>query len=145
MGIAEYGEVFAFDDGAMPRHDYPQPPRKHLPFYGFADVTPLELSAPSREEDILEICRAKCRSDYFVLIDHYKDVADTFMLDAAMCAESGLDSVEGYRIFQNAPLRGRLRCVGVSTMCFQRPDRIRVGPDYGAGPSEASEEDVHTS
>ncbi len=103
MGIAEYGEVFVFDDGAMQRHDYPEPSGKDLPFYGLADVTPLELSAPSREEDILEICRAKCRSDYFVLIDHYKDIADTFMLGAAMCAESGLDSVEGYRIFKMHP------------------------------------------
>jgi hypothetical protein len=103
MGTVEYGETFAFDDGAMPRYAYPQLPGKTLPFYGLADVTPLDLPHGATELDILKICRAKCRSSHFVLIDEYKDIANTFMLGAAVCAESGRDTVEGYRIFKTRP------------------------------------------
>jgi len=40
------------------------------------------------------------RYDIPVLIDEYKEIADSFMLGAAMCAESDLGSVDGYRIFK---------------------------------------------
>ena len=39
----------------------------------------------------------------FVLIDEYKDIKDTFMLGAAMSAESHMDSTHGYRIFRKHP------------------------------------------
>lgn len=103
MGTAEYCEIFAFDDGSMPGYAHRQLPGKHLPFYGLADVTPLEFPEGASEDDILKICRQKCRSEHLVLIDHYTDVADTFMLGAAMSAESGLDCVAGYRIFKAQP------------------------------------------
>jgi hypothetical protein len=101
MGTAEYGEIFAFEDNSM--RDNRQRGGQPLPFYGLADVTRLDLPAGATEEDVLKICRANCRSAHFVLIDAYKDIADTFMLGAAMCAEAGLDSVEGYRIFKARP------------------------------------------
>ena len=103
MGTAEYCEVFAFDDGAMPLYEYQQVPSKHLPFYGLADVTPLELPEAASEDDILKICRQKCRSRHFVLIGQYSDIAETFMLGGAMSAESGLDLVAGYRTFKTQP------------------------------------------
>jgi hypothetical protein len=103
MGTAEYCDIFAFDDGPMPRYEYWQFPGKHLPFYGLADVTPLKLPEAASEDDILKICRQECRSEHFVLIDRYTDVADTFMLGAAMSAESARDQVEGYRIFKAQP------------------------------------------
>ena len=52
------------------------------------------------EEEILNLCQRHCRSDHFILIDEFKAITDTFMLGAAMSAESNRDSAHGYRIFK---------------------------------------------
>jgi len=98
MGMNEYGEIYAFNDGAMPKYELPQLPGKPVPFYGLQDVTKIDLPAGAAEEQILEMCHARCRSDHFVLIDAYQDLKDTFMLGAAMNAES--NETQGYRIFK---------------------------------------------
>jgi len=103
MGVNEYWEVYAFDDGAMPNYELPQLPGRPVPFYGLQDVTRIELPNGATEADILNICRERCRSDHFILIDEYKKIPDTFMLGAAMCAESNIDSTHGYRIFKKHP------------------------------------------
>jgi len=100
MGMNEYGELYAFDDGAMPEYELSQLPGTPVPFYGLQDVTRIELPHEATEEEILDICREHCRSDHFILIDEYKEITDTFMLGAAMCAESNRDSAHGYRIFK---------------------------------------------
>jgi hypothetical protein len=100
MGTAEYCEIFAFDDGAIPRHEFARLPGNPLPFYGLQDVTRLELPEGAGESQILALCRAPCRSEHFMLIDEYRNIRQSFMLGAAMCAESGLDSSEGYRLFK---------------------------------------------
>jgi hypothetical protein len=103
MGTNEYGELYAFDDGAMPKYELAQLPGAPVPFYGLQDVTRIELPHGATEEEILNICRERCRSDHFILIDEYKEIPDTFMLGAAMCAEGNLDSQHGYRIFKKHP------------------------------------------
>ena len=103
MGMNEYGELYAFDDGAMPKYELPELPGTPVPFYGLQDVTRIELPRGATGEEILRICRECCRSDHFVLIDEYKEIPDTFMLEAAMCAESNIDSTHGYRIFRKQP------------------------------------------
>jgi hypothetical protein len=100
MGMKEYGELYAFDDGAMPKYELPQLPGAPVPFYGLQEVTSIELPDGATEGEILNICRERCRSDHFILIDEYKDLPDSFMLGAAMCAESNMDSTHGYRIFK---------------------------------------------
>ena len=100
MGTLEYGEIYAFDDGAMPKYELRQLPGKPVPFYGLQDVTKIDLPAEATEEQILKMCRERCHSDHFVLIDEYRDISDTFMLGAAMSAESNLDCTNGYRIFE---------------------------------------------
>jgi hypothetical protein len=100
MGMNEYGELYAFDDGAMPKYELPQLPGAPVPFYGLQDVTSIELPRGATEEEILNVCRERCRSEHFVLIDEYKEIPDTFMLGAAMCAEGNMDSTQGYRIFK---------------------------------------------
>jgi hypothetical protein len=87
----------------MPVYEIPQTPGMPVPFYGLQDVTPIELHAGAAEADILKICRQRCRSDHFVLIDKYIELPDSFMLGAAMCADAGLDSIQGYRIFCTYP------------------------------------------
>jgi hypothetical protein len=103
MGTLEYGEIYAFDDGAMPKYELRQLPGEPVPFYGLQDVTKVDLPARATKEQILNICRERCRSDHFVLIDEYKEIPDTFMLNAAMCAESNINSAHGYRIFKKHP------------------------------------------
>jgi hypothetical protein len=105
MGMNEYGELYAFDDGAMPNYELPQLPGVPVPFYGLQDVTRIELPHTATEEEILNICRERCRSNHFIFIDEYKEIPDTFMLGAAMCAEGNMDSMHGYRIFKKHPER----------------------------------------
>jgi len=99
MGMNEYGEIYAFDDGAMPKYELRQLPGKPVPFYGLQEVTPIDLPAGTSEDEILKICERHCRSDHFVLIDAYTPIPDTFMLGAAMTAESNGNSTHGYRLF----------------------------------------------
>lgn len=49
------------------------------------------------------MCRDRCRSDHFVLIDEFRDIRDTFMLGAAMSAERNMATASGYRIFKKQP------------------------------------------
>lgn len=100
MGLNEYGEVYAFDDGAMPKYELRQLPGKPVPFYGLQEVTPINLPAGTSEEEILRICDRHCRSDHCVLIDTYKAVPETLMLGAAMGAEANQSSTQGYRLFK---------------------------------------------
>ncbi len=88
----------------MPKYELPQLPGKPIPFYGHQDVTTIPLPAGATEEQILKMCRERCRSDHFVLIDKYKEVKDTFMLAAAMSAESNMETTEGYRILRKQPV-----------------------------------------
>jgi hypothetical protein len=101
MGTLEYGEIYAFDDGGMPKYELRQLPGKPVPFYGLQDVTTIDLPVGATEEQILKMCRERCRSDHFVLIDEYKNIKDTFMLGAAMSAEGNMDSTN--RIFKQQP------------------------------------------
>lgn len=103
MGMLEYGEIYAFDDGAMPTYELRPLPGRPVPFYGLQDVNKIDLPAGATEEQILEICRERCRSDHFLLIDEYKNINDSFMLGAAMSAEGNMASINGYRIFRTQP------------------------------------------
>jgi hypothetical protein len=87
----------------MPKYELRQLPGKPAPFYGLQDVTPISLPIDATEEQILKMCRGRCRSDHIVLIVEYKDIKDTFMLGAAMSAEGNMDSTQGYRIFKKLP------------------------------------------
>jgi hypothetical protein len=103
MGLNEYGEIYAFDDGAMPKYELSQLPGKPVPFYGLQDVSRLELPRGATEEQVLNICRRHCRSDHFILVDAYRDIPETFMLGAAMSAEAGVGVSAEYRIFKARP------------------------------------------
>jgi hypothetical protein len=100
MGMNEYGEVYAFDDGARPKYELRQLPGKPVSFYGLQEVTPIDLPAGASEEEILNICDQHCRSDHFLLLDSYNPIPETFMLGAAMSAESNESSTQGYRLFK---------------------------------------------
>lgn len=100
MGTLEYGEVYAFDDGAMPQYELPQFPGKPVPFYGLQDVDVIPLPPGATEEDVLRMCRERCRSEHFVLVDEYREIGKHFMMGASMRAEAQQTATEGYRIFK---------------------------------------------
>jgi len=56
----EYGELYAFDDGAMPKYELSQLPGTPVPFYGLQDVKRIELPHKATEEEIVESCREHC-------------------------------------------------------------------------------------
>ena len=103
MGVDEYSEIYAFDDGLMPEYRFPQVPDIPVPFYGLQTVKTIKLAPGTSTEQILAACRDRCRSDKFVLIDEYKELPSHFMLGAAMSAENDAEMVADYRIYKTIP------------------------------------------
>lgn len=99
LGTKEYAEIYGFDDGKMPRYELPQMPGREIPFYGLQDVNPIKLEPGTTLVRILDICRERCKSDHFLLIDQYRAIKNTFLVGAAMSAESDIQTSDGYRIF----------------------------------------------
>jgi hypothetical protein len=98
MGINEYAEVYAFDDGQMPEYRLPQVPDIPVPFYGLQTVQTIAMAPGMTADQLLTACREHCRSDKFVFIDEYKDLPQHFVLGAVMSSEAGLEMASGYRI-----------------------------------------------
>lgn len=103
MGVDEYSEIYAFDDGQMPEYRFPQAPDIPVPFYGLQTVQTIKLAPGTSTEQILAACRDRCRSDKFVLIDEYKELPSHFLLGAAMSAEHDVEMVADYRIYKTIP------------------------------------------
>ena len=100
MGQNEYAEIYAFDDGNMPKYEYPQAPGIAAPFYGLQEVTPIEIQPDVNKQEILSLCRQHCRSDSFVLVDDYKQLPHSFLSGAAMSADASLEATDGYCIYK---------------------------------------------
>jgi hypothetical protein len=92
----EYAELYAFDDGKMPRYTVSDIP---VPFYGLQEVNPIKIEPGTTMKEILHVCRERCKSHHFVLINEYCPIAKTFLIEALMRAEAGIDGGDGYRIY----------------------------------------------
>jgi hypothetical protein len=103
MGMDEYSELYAFDDGQMPKYRLSQVPDIPVPFYGLQTVQTIKIAPGTSTETILAACRDRCRSDKFVLIDEYKELPSHFMLGAAMSAENDMEMAADYRIYKKIP------------------------------------------
>lgn len=97
FGVNEYAEIYGFDDGMMPRYKLRQ--KLEVPFFGLQEVHRIELKPGTTIEGIQKICREHCKSDYFVLIDEYRPVKELFLVKAAMEAEAGIQTTEGWCIY----------------------------------------------
>jgi hypothetical protein len=62
-------------------------------------VHPIKVEPGLTVEQILAICREHCKSDYFVLIEEYHPVRETFLVGAEMSAGAGVQMAEGCRIY----------------------------------------------
>jgi len=98
LGAEEYAEIYGFDDGNMPSYELRQTPGIKLPFYGLQEVHPIRLEPGTTMEEILNICRERCKSRHFVLIDDYLPIDKTFLLATLMRAEAGEGMSDGFRI-----------------------------------------------
>jgi hypothetical protein len=99
LGVNEYAEIYAFDDGHMPQYRLSQLPNVPAPFYGLQTVQTIAMTPGMTTEAILKACREHCRSDKFVLVNEYKELPSHFLLGAVMSAESGSGLASGYRIY----------------------------------------------
>jgi len=106
FGVEEYATIYGFDDGAMPRYKL-SGEKLQVPFYGLQEVYPIKIESGTTIEATLEICRKHCRSKHFIVVDEYRPVKDTFLVGAAMSAETGMETFEGCRIYpkrRNKPI-----------------------------------------
>jgi hypothetical protein len=99
LGEGSYAEIYGFDDGHMPRYLLRGGGNIEVPFYGLQEVYPIKLEPGATMEQILTICRERCKSDHFVLIEEYLPVKQTFLVGAEMSAEAGMQTAEGCRIY----------------------------------------------
>lgn len=97
-------EVFGFDDGNMPEYSSPWPmpktPDLKLQFYGLQDVNVIKLPENFNGDDVLELCLKECRSEYFVLIDSYRDLPDNFIETLITYCEAGKERILNYSIIK---------------------------------------------
>ncbi len=105
FGVEEYATIYGFDDGQMPHYEL-RGRGIEVPFYGLQEVNPIKLEPGTTIEASLEICRNHCRSKHFIVIDEYRPVKDTFLVGAAMTAEAGLQTCDGYRIYTKEAQQG---------------------------------------
>jgi len=78
QGRDPYVEIFAFDDGKMPKYAYKEP-KMTLPFYGLQEITSIKIDNTMSKDDILNICEEKSRANKFILIDKHRDFPEDFI------------------------------------------------------------------
>jgi hypothetical protein len=64
-------ELFAFDDGNMPRYKLRQAPGLVAPFYGLQDVLVIKCGVSDSTDALVEAARKECRATHFVLVDAF--------------------------------------------------------------------------
>jgi hypothetical protein len=94
-----YAEVFGFDDGQMPQYILNGGGDVEVPFYGLQEVEPIKVETGATLEQIITVCRNRCKSTHFVLIDEYRPVKKNLLVGAEMSVEAGTEVIEGYRIY----------------------------------------------
>ena len=99
----EYVELYGFDDGAMPQYEMRGIPGHPLQFYGLQDVDPIKLRTGSTHDDILRICRERCNSSHFVVIDRYQDIPDHFFHGILMEIDAEGGMAYGYEVYATEP------------------------------------------
>ncbi len=71
-----------------------------VPFYGLQEVDPINLPAGNTLDDVLRICRERCNSSHFVLIDNYQEIPDHFFHGLLMSIDAQRDAAYGYKIYK---------------------------------------------
>lgn len=94
-----YADVYAFDDGKMPKYQH-KDSGIIMPFTGLQEVHHIDIKPATSREDIVAICKEKCRSEKFVIIDSHRDLPDNFIKTLIEYCEKGKDLILGYNIYK---------------------------------------------
>jgi hypothetical protein len=93
-------EVFAFDDGSMPKY-YDDRIKQNWPFYGLQDVSTIMLPKNASPDDIVQLCRDHLRAPAFVLIDRHQELPADFIQVALRQLQEGQNTICGYHIYKH--------------------------------------------
>jgi len=91
-------KLFSFDDGKMPQYMDPRI-KLPIPFHGLQDVEIIKITEGLSREQILDLCRANCRSVRFILIDKYSDISDDFIHRTVIAANSEGKIIDEYQLY----------------------------------------------
>jgi len=92
-----YTDVYAFDDGNMPKYQH-KDSKIIMPFSGLQEVHHIDIKPSTSTEETVAICKRKCRSEKFVIIDSYRDLPDNFIKTFIEYCEKGKNMILGYNI-----------------------------------------------
>lgn len=102
-GFDRYGwvELYAFDDGNMPKYKIKEP-ELILPFFGLQpNVQVIKFDKKEcNSQQIKKVCSEHCGSDRFVLIDKYRKIPEDFTQRLTEYCNGNKDKILGYNIFK---------------------------------------------
>jgi hypothetical protein len=93
-----YTDVYAFDDGYMPKYQH-KDSKIIMPFSGLQEVHHIDIRSSISKEEIVAICKEKCRSKKFVIIDSYRDLPNNFIKTFIEYCEKDKHMILGYNIY----------------------------------------------
>lgn len=94
-------ELFGFNDGRMPRYQLRGVPDIEAPFFGLQEVRAIPCQKSDTHEELLKLCRHRCRSPYFLLIDRYQHLPKDFTRQALDSFLTGAQDVLGYTLYSH--------------------------------------------
>lgn len=93
-------EVFAFDDGDMPKY-----PSERIggtfPFYGLQDVSTIELPTDTSTASIDLLCRQRSPARVIAVVNMYSILTEDFVTNVLRWAEAGQGYCQGLRLVSN--------------------------------------------
>ncbi len=100
---AEHGEgwveIFAFDDGEMPRY-HDKRMGVEVPFTGIQEIEHIKIDSAQAKEAVETSCRNHCRSTHFVLINHHRHLPENFLTTLIQYVAEDRDRILSYRIIK---------------------------------------------
>lgn len=95
----EWLDIYGFDDGNMPVYQLKRGPKCPIPFYGLQEVRAIKIQPDAPIPKILKICKEKCRSDKFVIIDSYRKLPNNFVETLIKYCEFSKKQILNYKIY----------------------------------------------
>jgi hypothetical protein len=92
-----YINVYAFDDGNMPEYQH-RDSKITMPFNGLQEVHHINIKSNASTEEIITICKEKCRSKKFIIIDSYRDLPNDFIKTLIEYCEKDKNMILSYNI-----------------------------------------------
>ncbi|MGB2762137.1 MAG: hypothetical protein WBC21_01195 [Minisyncoccales bacterium] len=95
----EWVDIYGFDDGNMPEYQLKKGPKRPWPFYGLQDVHIIKIKPKIPLLEIIKICKEKCRSEKFILLNSYRKLPSNFVETLIKYCDSKKDRILNYKIY----------------------------------------------